>query len=177
MHTLVSSQPIRLIRLYERKRKIYGKNNTVIGKHLQTWTVFFYCLARTWKKKQSIVWYSWLQPLSSLNRAIKRTQSQKKWFSVVFFFLVFLSFVKQIGNSNHNALPLSMQDESFFFWFSNWKTLFDGKFSIIPKTKIQHILSVFYAHHDYTQTISIQHKQIISIINWEKEILKKKKKK
>lgn len=92
MHTLVSSQPIRLIRLYERKRKIYGKNNTVIGKHLQTWTVFFYCLARTWKKKQSIVWYSWLQPLSSLNRAIKRTQSQKKWFSV-FIFLSRFSFL------------------------------------------------------------------------------------
>lgn len=128
------------------KEKYMAKTTLLLENIYKREQFFFYCLARTWKKKQSIVWYSWLQPLSSLNRAIKRTQSQKKWFSVVFFFLVFLSFVKQIGNSNHNALPLSMQDESFSFMVFELKNIIRWKIFNYSKNRKFNTFCPYFMH-------------------------------
>lgn len=75
------------------KEKIYGKNNTVIGKHLQTWTVFFYCLARTWKKK-AINCVIFLIAATFITKSRNQTNSVTKkmvlsfYFSFSFFFLM-----------------------------------------------------------------------------------------
>lgn len=106
---------------------------------------FFFCIAQLvhGRKSNQLCDILDCQPLSSLNRTIKGTQSQKKWFSVLFFYLVFLSSVQQIGNSNHNALPLSSQDESFFMVFYIEKYYLMENFQLFQKRKLNTFFPYF----------------------------------